>query len=157
MSDYVFDPATVAATLRQRIKAGQTHALTLHDDGTVEVGASGLPPLFSLSGQRLVSALGADEPAVLDDATAPPDPLWEASDAICSHMQDDHHDTFAVFLRALGSTEQATGMPWVEARGFVISTEGDYIFVPFPQPCDDAGAVRRTLVAMLKEARATHG
>lgn len=91
-------------------------------------------------------------------AKVEPDPLWEAADSICSHMEADHADTFELFLGLIGradfSEAQDITMPWVESEGFYLTASGEHHFIPFPHRCEDANSVRATLIKMLRGARA---
>lgn len=162
MIAYEFVPLTVAATVLARFRAAQSQGRILHrllqEDGKLRVGRD----LFVLSVEdsTLSSTYGH---ACLDPdllARTEPDPLWDSADGICSHMEQDHADTFALFLQLAGRSapaSQALDMPWVQAEGFFLTTPGDHVFVPFPTPCPDANSVRATLIKMLRKARAHYG
>lgn len=96
--------------------------------------------------------------ALAELESQPPDALWEVVDEICRHMEEDHPDTFGWFLRMAESTEEsALGMPWVQSDGLYLSTAQGPVFVPFPEECLSGDAVRRSMIAMLRKARAAHG
>lgn len=157
MTDYVLNPSTVAVTLQHRAQAGHRHHLTICQDGALEVGLEQARPLFRLLAGQLDSPWGQSRWSSEELEDVEPDPLWESMDGICSHMEEDHFDTFATFLSMVGRHDRATGMPWVESRGFFLSTTTDYVFIPFPTPCTDANSVRVALITMLRKARAAHG
>lgn len=155
MSGYVFRPDVLAATMRQRQQAGHSHAIG-EQDGAIWVGSADRP-LFRLNGNLLESPYGQVEMPP-EAASSLADPLWEAQDGICSHMEQDHGDTFATFLEWLGEEGPALGMPWVEEQGFFLRrSSGDDVFLPFPTPCPDPNSVRASLIKMLRKARAVHG
>ena len=88
--------------------------------------------------------------------SAEPDPLWESSGGICRHMDEDHSDTYELFLKARGWRGRAEGsfsMPWVEQRGFFLSGVDCLAWIPFTQLCPTPNEVRKTLIKMLKEIR----
>ena len=146
--NYDLKPAKVASTLRVR-------------------GLQGTPepaqgqPLFRLSksGESLLTAFGEFPISAFMLAATEPDPLWESAQGICSHMEDDHADTFADFLRTAGREVEkgvTVTMPWVEQDGFFLTIHQDgaeHVWVSFPQPCLSANDVRKTLILMLREAR----
>lgn len=88
-----------------------------------------------------------------------PDPLWEAAEGICRHMEDDHKDAFSLFLRSVGVElkDEDVTMPWVERSGFFLSLNSPeicrHVWIPFPQDCETPNEVRKTLIKMLKEIR----
>ena len=145
---YDLKPARVARTLQVR-------------------GLQGMPgpvqgqPLFRLSndGNSLITPFGEHSLAASTVAATEPDLLWESAQGICAHMEEDHADTFAHFLKAVGrEVEEAVPvtMPWVERDGFFLTVhqdEAEHVWIPFPQPCLSANDVRKTLILMLREAR----
>lgn len=133
----------------------------------VAVGSTeGGPSLFVLThetvGRTALSSFdGRSESWTLAElAEATPDPLWESADGICSHMEDDHSDTFGLFLTLAGRADLAdcktVTMPWVQSDGFYLTADSQHVFVPFPKRCEDPNSVRATLILMLRGARAAN-
>jgi putative heme iron utilization protein len=105
----------------------------------------------------LESPFGKAKLSPSDLASTRPDPLWDAVDSICAHMEQDHADTFPTFLGLVGRSVEpraAISMPWVEESGFFLSLAGEPVFVPFPRPCPAADDVRAAMIRMLRNARA---
>lgn len=168
MPAYSFDPSAVAATLlrrhhRQAGSAQPEHALSSEkDDGLTLRVASEPPgqPLFELKLDyradtcTLLSPFGNADLGGGQLAFTQPDPLWSCAHSICSHMEDDHANSFPTFLQTINrQPEGEVGMPWVESAGFFLADRLGYHFIPFPQPCSDANSVRATLIKMLRAAR----
>ncbi|MCA9777342.1 MAG: DUF2470 domain-containing protein [Candidatus Eremiobacteraeota bacterium] len=153
IEDYRIRPAQVGKTLL--VKAGDWDGSDL---ATPTAGDQ--PPLFLLRRQAervaLEGAMGSYLLEFNEIEEAEPDPLWESSAGICRHMDDDHSDTYKLFLRARGwrgSAEGSFSMPWVEQRGFFLSGVDCLAWIPFPQLCPTPNEVRKTLIKMLKEIR----
>ena len=97
--DYRLEPVEVARTLL--IRAGDWDGSDL-----ATPVAQGEQPLFTLRRQGEVLVLDGPlgrhklDPSAL--AKVDPDPLWESAEGICRHMDEDHSDTYEVFLRARG-------------------------------------------------------
>ncbi len=153
IEDYRLEPAEVAKTLLARAGDWDGSDLTTPT-------AQGELPLFTL--RRREEKLFLDGPlgtykmeASLVDSREP-DPLWESAAGICRHMDDDHSDTYEVFLKARGWDGEREGslvMSWVEQRGFFLSGPGCLAWIPFAQNCPTPNDVRKTLIKMLKEIR----
>lgn len=150
---YVVRPAEVAKTLLMPRQAW---------DGTqLETRSStGVEPLFSLrqEGEETVlsGALGEFRMTREQIKEAEPDPLWESSPGICSHMEADHADTFIEFLKSRGfrrEVHEQILMPWVEQRGFFLCGPDVLAWVPFPQECPTPNDVRKNMIKMLRENR----
>jgi hypothetical protein len=173
--DY-FQPLLIAATILKREQHNATlgkscHAIVASSESgwDFEVGLKDRPLfLLSVSGRgrkegMLWSPFGQASLDLEKLSQTQPDPLWESADGICSHMEDDHADTFTTFLSQVGrdsesdAPEQALGMPWVQTTGFFLATTGQYVFLPFPTPCPDANSVRARLIKMLRKARDARG
>jgi hypothetical protein len=153
MSDYRFEPLTVAATI---ICRSELELALKVGEGILQVGP-GSSPLFRLRLGPPATLWSPFGEAAIHQAIpeAAPDPLWESAAGICAHMEDDHADTFPTFLAMIGrAAARPTGMPWVDSQGFFLSTEDGYAFLPFPTPCLDANSVRASLIKMLRSARA---
>lgn len=166
--------AEVGSTILRRLEAAGTdsppHRFTVSSmeaGDKIEVGSSvsgvSLFVLERSSDGRLSldSAVSERLNSTEDELRATePDPLWESASSICSHMEDDHSNTFGLFLNLIGRSDLSQcdeiRMPWVEAGGFYLSTEAEHHFIPFPQRCEDANSVRATLIKMLRGARAAH-
>ncbi len=166
--------ATVAATILRRMDVTDAdkrpHAFShssTEDGETIEVGSTvGGTSLFVLVREKTgrvsldSSVLGQNEWTDGELKAVEPDPLWESACSICSHMEDDHSDTFGLFLGLVGQERLShctdIRMPWVEADGFYLTAQGEHHFIPFPQRCEDANSVRATLIKMLRGARAAH-
>jgi putative heme iron utilization protein len=92
-------------------------------------------------------------------AAAEPDPLREAGPSILAHMNEDHADACLAYARALAAIEGATAarMVAVDRYGFDVRAEtggGERSArIAFPAPVASADEVRRTLIAMLRDAR----
>ena len=151
--DYRLEPVEVAKTLL--VRAGNWDGADLRTPT-----AQDEQPLFTLRRQAeelvLDGPLGRYkfEPSTLEPVE--PDPLWESAEGICRHMDEDHSDTYEVFLRARGwdgGGLSSLVMPWVEQRGFFLSGPGCLAWVPFAQNCPTPNDVRKTLIKMLKEIR----
>lgn len=98
------------------------------------------------------------DPAAYRDAR--PDPLADVAPGILEHMNRDHADALLVFARVLAGvagTEAAT-MVAVDRLGFRLRMRsGDRLHaarIPFPREITSADLARRTLVEMLRDARA---
>jgi putative heme iron utilization protein len=91
---------------------------------------------------------------------ASPDPLADAAGGILEHMNRDHGDALLVFARVLAGARdaEAATMVAVDRLGFRLRIRsGDRLHaarVPFPGEVTTAEAARRTLIAMLRDARA---
>lgn len=162
MTGYPFAPATVAATILDRFREAEErgqlpHASSRRGDA-LEVG-DGLFRLTISDGSAVLNSPFAEATLELMRVeAAEPDPLWQSVDGICSHMEQDHSDTFPLFLATVGKAdEQPLSMPWVQKEGFFLSTSSGSVFIPFPTPCSDANSVRATLIKMLRKAREAHG
>lgn len=151
--DYRLEPVEVAKTLLKRAGDWDGGVLTTPT-------AEGEPPLFTL--RRESEGLVLDGPLGFFKLETPalesvePDPLWESAGGICRHMDEDHSDTYEVFLRARGwqgKKKVSLVMPWVEQRGFFLSGPGCLAWIPFAQICPTPNDVRKTLIKMLKEIR----
>lgn len=96
-------------------------------------------------------------------ARAEPDPLAEHADAIVAHMNDDHADACLAYARAFGGVPDATAsrMTGVDRYGFELSVETPggprEVRLGFDAPVDTPTAVRRALVAMVRNARTELG
>jgi hypothetical protein len=170
MQEYSLDGRMVAATLlrrHHRLVAGSTsaeHALSWEKGGGLTIRVASDPPgrpLFELvvdhrtDTSQLVSPFGELSLGGAELAFSQPDPLWDSCHSICSHMEDDHADSFAIFMQSLGrEPEPELRMPWVESHGFFLADSQGYHFIPFPEPCLDPNSVRKTLISMLRAARA---
>lgn len=163
--------ATIGATILRRLEASSTaaasHAFSVSSSSKgerIEVGTvESADSLFVLQGEangRFTLSAPHSNPESFSReelSRVEPDPLWESADGICSHMEDDHADTFGLFLSLVGRSDLADGqirMPWVEASGFYLTAGSEHVFIPFPQRCEDANSVRATLIKMLRGARA---
>jgi len=151
--DYRLEPVEVATTLLAR--AGDWDGADLRTPT-----AEDEQPLFTLRRQEeeliLEGPLGhyKIDPSTL--TRVKPDPLWESAEGICRHMDEDHSDTYEVFLRARGWEGDRASllvMPWVEQRGFFLSGSSCLAWIPFAQICPTPNDVRKTLIKMLKEIR----
>ena len=162
MSEYPFTAATVAATILARFREAEErgqlpHASARRGD-VLEVG-DGLFRLTLSDGSAILNSPFAEATLeLMRIEAAEPDPLWQSADGICSHMEQDHSDTFPLFLATVGKAdERPLGMPWVQQEGFFLTIPSGNVFVPFPAPCPDANSVRATLIKLLRKARVAHG
>ena len=146
-SGYRFEPATVVRTLQERQSQtiGGLFSLTSREQGWI-----------------LASPWGDFSVSQAECSAVDPDPLWESAAGICAHMEEDHGDTFPLFLQSAGHeglSWERISMPWVEREGFFLALHSeertDHRWVPFPQPCDGANEVRKALIKMLRVVR--HG
>jgi Domain of unknown function (DUF2470) len=166
--DYQLQPEMVVRTLLARADEKPDGLVVAQGHGTTVIStrSGGDSPLFRLSRSltapelRLRTPFGNFDLASEGVEDVGPDPLWKDAHGICAHMETDHSNTFQEFLRALGyracnSTE--VSMPWVERRGFFLTTRGEseveHVWVAFPQPCDTPNDVRKSLIKMLQEFR----
>jgi putative heme iron utilization protein len=90
------------------------------------------------------------------------DPLAEAAGGILAHMNADHADALVLYCRAFADVEadEAT-MIGIDHDGFTVEVRrgGDVmeVRIAFPGEVRNAVEARKTLVAMLHEARARTG
>ncbi len=98
---------------------------------------------------------------VADYRNATPDPLLEAAAGIIEHMNADHADAQVLFCRhfaGLADTESAT-MSAVDRYGFdlvaVSDTHRTAVRLAFPEECATGEEVRRAMVTLVAEARAS--
>ncbi len=93
-------------------------------------------------------------------ARAEPDPLAPAAHGILVHMNDDHADACLAYARALAAIDGASEavMIGVDRYGFdlrVTTSEGPRdARLAFPTPVSTPNDVRKTLVEMVRAARA---
>ena len=91
---------------------------------------------------------------------AAPDPLATSAKSILEHMNEDHHETLALYCRAFSraTDTSAATMTGVDRYGFEMSaTTGAGprpIRLGFSKPVESSDEVRMELVAMAKQARA---
>lgn len=95
-----------------------------------------------------------------DYRAAEPDPLMEDAAAILAHMNADHGDALRLMARHFaGLAAEEAVMVSCDRLGFVVrarTAEGmKGARIPFPEPVRTRDEVRRVLVAMTREARAT--
>ncbi len=103
--------------------------------------------------------------SIEDWRKAQPDPLWKSSAGIIEHMNDDHDDALLLYAKHQGETPEATSarMVAVDQHGFDMTVEIEgkgrpgRVRVLFGEPKGGSGAVRRALVALVKEAREALG
>ena len=99
----------------------------------------------------------------VDWHAAEPDPLAASATDIIAHMNDDHPDAMVLYCKAFSKAADATAasMTGVDRYGFEMSAvtgQGPRpIRLGFTEPVSTSEEVRAALVAMLKDARATHG
>lgn len=93
-------------------------------------------------------------------AAAEPDPLAAAAASIVKHMNDDHEAAVVLFAKVLAAIEEVESakMTAVDRYGFelaVVTKSGPRAArLAFEQPVTTTDEVRRTMVAMVKAARA---
>lgn len=143
--EYKLEAGRVAATLLAREGALEQDMFRLHS-----VGES----------YRLDTPWGEFPLTRQEIEVHEPDPLWQSAAGICSHMEEDHSDSFPVFLRTVGRSldeNERVKMPWVESSGFFLALEcpqgTEHCWIPFPQVCQDPNQVRTTLIRMLRVGR----
>ena len=96
-------------------------------------------------------------------AAAEADPLAGTAAGIIEHMNADHADAQVLFCRHLAGHPDTTSasMSAVDRYGFemiAITPNGRHaVRLGFAEPCTDGTQVRKTLVAMVAEARAMAG
>lgn len=91
---------------------------------------------------------------------AQPDPTWPQAAGILQHMNEDHADALLLYAQVQGQTPQATAaqMTGVDRLGFEIMVTAPEqpqrkLRLNFPESAPGSGAIRRALVAMVKQAR----
>ncbi len=115
---------------------------------------------LSVTGIRYIGGFGRMswvEPDAWHQASA--DPVAPDADRIISHMNDDHAEALRLYCEAFseaGAVPQAT-MTGVDRYGFEMSAQTSDgprpIRVAFTEPVQDADAVRRQMVALVRQAR----
>lgn len=92
--------------------------------------------------------------------SAEPDPLLADAKRIIDHMNEDHADALRLYSEAFsrsGPVPEAV-MTGVDRYGFELSVTTEQgprpVRIAFPEPANDAMAVRKAMVAMVAEARA---
>lgn len=158
---YQLNAAVVTATLFHQLQSGRlspTAHLRREGSGqrlTIPYHEGGATTLFELRQSEnsldLHSPFGELKAAT--ESLLEPDPLWQSVGEICSHMQEDHRDTFPVFLRDSEVAAEEVSMPWVEQAGFFLTHQDRHHWIPFPQLCPEPSLVRVQLIKMLKELR----
>ena len=94
-------------------------------------------------------------------AAAEPDPLVGAAAGIIEHMNDDHADAQVLFCRHFAGRPDTTSasMSAVDRYGFEMIAVSDAgrvaVRLAFPDECFTGDDVRKAMVAMVQEARAT--
>lgn len=134
-----FDPRVVAATLSERHSPSPLFVLEENEETITLSGA----------GHRIVLSRTEVE-------SATPDPLGSAAYEICSHMEEDHRDTFVHFLRWRGRSCEDSGqvtMPWVDRSGFLLADGSELSWIPFDEDCTTPNLVRKNLIKMLRKIR----
>lgn len=85
------------------------------------------------------------------------DPLAESRDGILEHMNADHRETMALYLRAFRQVEATADevqMSAVTTEGFTVThaSRGDFHFA-WSAPVADPDSMRRELVQLARAAR----
>lgn len=156
--EYQLQPEVVAKTMLCHLE-GEAEQL-----GVLSIPRQG-SPLFQVEfdqGQERLRLLYVDSEfsfGLTELESVRPDPLWSSAEGICRHMEEDHRDTFDVFLQSVGVevAGEDVRMSWIERAGFFLSLLSEdtsrHIFIHFPQVCETPGEVRKMLIKMLKEMR----
>lgn len=92
---------------------------------------------------------------------AAPDPLWQRAEGIIKHMNDDHQQNMRDYAKVFGDVTgelDSIEMTCVDRFGFELRAEqngrGKTIRISFSEEVQEAGQVRKEMVAMAKQARA---
>lgn len=91
------------------------------------------------------------------------DPLRDAATGILEHMNDDHADACLAYAKGLGGVGDAVSarMIAVDRYGFDLEVAMERgsraVRVPFPAPVSSPDAVRKAMVALVREARGKLG
>ncbi len=92
-----------------------------------------------------------------DYRAALPDPLADSAESILRHMNEDHADALVLLVSRRGLEAVEASMTSIDRLGFnaKAKTKEGYkgLRIPFPTPVSNAEETRRTLVAMVREAR----
>lgn len=83
------------------------------------------------------------------------DPLLDSAPSILAHMNEDHADACLAYARTFGGIADATSarMVAIDRYGFDVEAGDRTARVPFAAPLASADEVRKTLIAMVREAR----
>jgi len=105
---------------------------------------SGFGRIFDLSGAEVLTEIG--------DAAA----LLAAEEGAVAHMNDDHADAIRLYAtRLLGAPDGAWRMTTLDPDGCDLALDSQRLRLNFPQRATDATTLRKTLVALVGEARAS--
>lgn len=114
--------------------------------------------LFRVEIERahLVSGFGKIAWIEKDDLTVEPAAaLVEREADIVGHMNDDHADAVQLYAsKLLGRSGRGWKMTGIDANGCDLRLAGSVARLDFPAPVADADEARKTLVALVKQARA---
>jgi putative heme iron utilization protein len=90
------------------------------------------------------------------------DPLSPAiSDRICNHMNQDHADAVVLYAQTFGHLQQATAahMERIDPQGMDLTAQVEGSPIPirieFDHALQDSEDAHQTLIAMIKQARAS--
>ncbi len=156
---YPFNAPVVASTLyhqlQEDIQGPFRHGVPESGCLTLRYHPGSPRALFSLKlvGDEVKLESDFGEVRLATDELPDPDPLWKSAAEICSHMQEDHRDTFPLFLRQPSVPAEEISMPWIEQSGFILTRGEAHHWVSFPGPCPEPNLVRVQLIKMLKELR----
>jgi putative heme iron utilization protein len=155
VAEQLAEPAAVATARRRYLATHPSAELFVNFadfsfyrvaiDGVHLVGGFGR--IFDLSGAEVLTEIG--------DATA----LLAAEEGAVAHMNDDHADAIRLYAtRLLGAPDGgAWRMTTLDPDGCDLALDSQRLRLNFPQRVTDAAALRKTLVALVGEARATSG
>lgn len=99
---------------------------------------------------RIVDIAWSELRTPIEDAEA----LFAAEAGVVEHMNEDHRDATRLYATALlGATDGDWRFEGCDPLGCEIGLAGEARYLPFPEPVQSSGDVRKALVALVGEAR----